>query len=65
MQKELLIFYLQQVLVIILVNKEFIKLILKFFLYTGLDVHDCESISFSEQLQIGNVLTIEPGRLSK
>ncbi|CAF1349544.1 unnamed protein product [Adineta steineri] len=29
--------------------------------HLGLDVHDCESISFSEKLESGNVITIEPG----
>ena len=28
----------------------------------GLDVHDCESLSFSQPLQSGNVVTIEPGK---
>jgi hypothetical protein len=28
----------------------------------GLDVHDCELVSFSTQLQPGNVITIEPGK---
>ncbi len=65
MQKKLLNFYLQQVLLIILVHKEFITIIFNFpsFIYAGLDVHDCESISSSQQFQIGNVITIEPGRL--
>ncbi len=30
--------------------------------HLGLDVHDCESISSSQQFQIGNIITIEPGR---
>jgi Xaa-Pro aminopeptidase len=34
------------------------------FVYTGLDIHDCESISFSQSLQTGNVITIEPGKSS-
>ncbi|CAF0860779.1 unnamed protein product [Adineta ricciae] len=29
--------------------------------HLGLDVHDCEAIPFSEPLQSGNVITIEPG----
>ncbi len=61
MLNELLISYVQQVLVIILVNKLFIKCNSN-LLYIGLDVHDCESVSFYEQLQAGNVITIEPGK---
>jgi len=31
--------------------------------HLGLDVHDCEALAFSESLQSGNVITIEPGSI--
>ena len=31
--------------------------------HLGLDVHDCEALAFSESLQPGNVITIEPGSI--
>jgi intermediate cleaving peptidase 55 len=30
--------------------------------HLGLDVHDCESLSFTQSLEKGNVITIEPGK---
>ncbi len=49
-------------LVIISVNEEFVSIDFCNLVYAGLDVHDCESIPFSEKLQSGNIITIEPGR---
>jgi len=62
MLRELFIIYARQVLVIISVNEEFVSIDFCNLVYAGLDVHDCESIPFSEKLQSGNVITIEPGR---
>ena len=33
--------------------------------HLGLDVHDCESISFFDKLRPGNVITIEPGLIDE
>ena len=63
MPNKLSIIFLRQVSVIIWVKQQ--KLFIDFEAFVidlGLDVHDCESLSFSHPLQSGNVITIEPGK---